>query len=348
MESIKETNERRHQVASTFLKIALPLLLGGGILYWMYRGFDFRGIERVAFGGGMDWTWMILSLPFGMLAQAFRGWRWKLALDPIGEKTRNSVSVYSIFISYALSLVIPRSGEFARCGVLKRFDDVSFAKALGTVVTERAVDTLLIAIITAITFLSQLKLIDSFFARTGNRMESILHAFTPTGWAVTLTCAVAAIVLIIIVLKQISIYERVASTLKGLWQGVISLKYVNHPWLYLVYSLAIWVCYFLHFYLTFFCFGFMKNQGIVCALLCFLVGNIAVLVPTPNGAGPWHFAVKTMLVLYGITTASALYFVLIVHTVQTLFVVLLGIYGWLALSFVQVRRKEKGLQSTIH
>ena len=67
-------------------------------------------------------------------------------------------------------------------------------------------------------------------------------------------------------------------------------------------------------------------------MVSFIVGTIAVIVPTPNGAGPWHFAVKTMLILYGVAENDALYFVLIVHTVQTLLVVLLGIYGWTALA----------------
>ena len=58
-----------------------------------------------------------------------------------------------------------------------------------------------------------------------------------------------------------------------------------------------------------------------------------MVVPTPNGAGPWHFAVKTMLILYGIQQNDALYFVLIVHSVQTLLVILLGIYAWIALAF---------------
>ena len=29
-------------------KILLPLLLGGAILYWMYRGFDFERVRQVA------------------------------------------------------------------------------------------------------------------------------------------------------------------------------------------------------------------------------------------------------------------------------------------------------------
>ena len=67
--------------------------------------------------------------------------------------------------------------------------------------------------------------------------------------------------------------------------------------------------------------------------LTFIVGSIAVIVPTPNGAGPWHFAVKTMLILYGVQDEQALFFVLIVHTVQTMLVMLLGVWAWLRLSF---------------
>jgi hypothetical protein len=76
----------------------------------------------------------------------------------------------------------------------------------------------------------------------------------------------------------------------------------------------------------------------------FIVGSIAVIVPTPNGAGPWHFAVKTMLILYGVADVHALYFVLIVHTVQTMLVILLGVYAWVALNFTS-RSEECGVRS---
>jgi ABC-type transport system involved in multi-copper enzyme maturation permease subunit len=81
-------------------------------------------------------------------------------------------------------------------------------------------------------------------------------------------------------------------------------------------------------------------QIVVLNVVVFLmtVGSIAVIVPTPNGAGPWHFAVKTMLILYGVADEHALYFVLIVHTVQTMLVVALGIYSWLALNFTSTRK----------
>ena len=316
------------------IKIALPLLLGGAILYWMYRGADFGRAEHILMHE-MDWTWMLLSFPFGILAQLFRGWRWRQTLEPTGEKPRTGTSIYSIFVSYASSLVIPRIGEFMRCGILKRYDGVSFSKALGTVVTERAIDTLMVALMTALTLLLQMSVFGTFFRKTGTNISGILHRFTATGYIVTTICAVAIVLLLYFLLRRLSIYNKVKTTLSGIWQGVTSLKDVRNKWLFVFFTVGIWVSYFLHYYLTFFCFDFTENLGVSCALVTFIVGSMAVIVPTPNGAGPWHFAVKTMLILYGVADENALYFALIVHTVQTMMLIALGIYGWAALSFTK-------------
>ena len=322
------------KATNDILKVAFSLILGGLILFWMYRGFNISDITNVL-EHDMDWTWMLLSFPFGILAQMFRGWRWRMTLEPVGERPRNHTAVCSIFLSYALSLVVPRIGEFARCGVLRRYDGVSFPKALGTVVTERAIDSLIVAVVALATFLWQFPVFDVFFSRTGTSLDAILHSFSTTGYIVTAVCGVAAIGMGWFLLRRLSIYNKVKATVGGLLQGVTSLRGVKNKPLFVVFTLAIWASYFLHYYLTFFCFKSTAGLGMSCALVTFVVGSIAVLVPTPNGAGPWHFAVKTMFILYGVGSNDALYFVLIVHSVQTLLVVALGVYAWLALSFTK-------------
>ena len=309
-------------------------MLGGAILYWMYRGEDFSRIRQVM-TEEMDWTWMLLSFPFGILAQLFRGWRWKQTLEPIDEHPRTSTSVNAVFLSYAVSLIIPRLGEFTRCGVLKRYDGCSFSKALGTVVTERAIDTLLMGGVAGLTLLFQLSIFGTFFEQTGTSLDTILQRFSLTGYLVTAVCVVSILILLHVLFQSLNIYSKVKATVSGIWQGVISLKGVKNLPLFIFFTLGIWISYFLHYYLTFFCFEATEHLGLACALVTFVVGSIAVIVPTPNGAGPWHFAVKTMLILYGVVDEYALYFVLIVHTVQTMLVVVLGIYAWAALSFTK-------------
>lgn len=317
--------------AQNILKITLPLLLGGAILFWMYRDFDFHAAKQVV-TKEMNWWWMIISLPFGIMAQAFRGWRWRQSLEPTGEHPRKSTCVNAIFLSYAVSLIIPRVGEFARCAVLKRQDKVSFPKALGTVVTERAIDTLLVMTITALVIVSQMNIFRRFFSSTDTDFSKMLQNFSWEGYMVTAACGIIALAFIYFLIRRMTIFDKVKMTAKGLFEGIISLRKVKNIPLFILFTLGIWVSYFIHYYLTFFCFEATSHLGLTCALVTFIVGSIAVIVPTPNGAGPWHFAVKTMLILYGIADTDALYFVLIVHTVQTLLVVLLGIYAWTRLS----------------
>ena len=224
---------------------------------------------------------------------------------------------------------------------------MSFSKALGTVVTERAVDTLIVMLYSGLILLVEMSIFGTFFKKTGTSLDRILGGFSLTGWFVTAVCAIAVLILLHLLLKNFSIYNKVKMTLGGIWEGVLSLRGVKNLPLYLFFSIGIWVMYFLHYYLTFFCFDFTSHLGIGCALVSFVVANFAVIVPTPNGAGPWHFAIKTMLILYGVADEQALWFVLIVHTVQTMLVVALGIYAWAALSFTKriSRNVECGMRN---
>lgn len=305
----------------------LPFVLGLGILWWMYRGTDWSDFGHYVLHE-MNWWWMLLSLAFGILPQMARAWRWKMALEPLGEHPRRTSCTDAIFMSYAASLVIPRVGEVTRCGTLKTADGVSFTKSLGTVVTERLVDSLLMLLFTGIAFLLQLPMFLRFLKETNTNIGDLLYRFTGTGYIVTFICLVAALIAGFVAIRRFSFFKKGRDMLRDMWEGVLSLRKVRNLPLYLFYSVLIWVGYFLHFYIAFFSFDFTAHLSIGAAFLIFCVGTFAVLVPTPNGAGPWHFAVKTMLVLYGVAETQAIMFALTVHTIQTALVVLLGAFGW--------------------
>ena len=305
----------------------LPFVLGLGILWWMYRGTNWSDFGHYVLHE-MNWWWMLLSLAFGILPQMARAWRWKMALEPLGEHPRRTSCIDAIFMSYAASLVIPRVGEVTRCGTLKTADGVSFTKSLGTVVTERLVDSLLMLLFTGIAFLLQLPMFLRFLKETNTNIGDLLYRFTGTGYIVTFICLVAALIAGFVAIRRFSFFKKGRDMLRDMWEGVLSLRKVRNLSLYLFYSVLIWVGYFLHFYIAFFSFDFTAHLSIGAAFLIFCVGTFAVLVPTPNGAGPWHFAVKTMLVLYGVAETQAIMFALTVHTIQTALVVILGAFGW--------------------
>ena len=236
---------------------------------------------------------------------------------------KTSDCVDAIFVSYATNLVLPRVGEVSRCGVLAKYDNVSFAKSLGTVVTERLVDTLCILLITGITFLVQMPVFFRFFEETGTKIPSLVHLVTSPWFYVAFFSIIGVLVLLYFLLRMLSFFEKVKGVVLNIWEGVMSLKNVKNVPLFVLYTLLIWLCYFYHFYITFYCFQFTEH----------------LIVPTPNGAGPWHFAVITMMMLYGVNATDAGIFALIVHGIQTLLVIVLGIYGSLHLALANRAKK---------
>lgn len=319
-----------HKTLKKAINIMLPFVLGGGILWWMYRDTDFKSMSDTIISK-MHWGWMLFSLVFGVAAQMFRGIRWKQMLEPLGEHPRTADCIHAVFISYASSLLIPRSGEISRCGILAKYDNTSFLKSLGTVVTERIIDSLLILTATAIVIFLQVAVFHSFFDQTGTNLGDILHGFTTTGHIVTAICMVITIAFLWYAMRRLTFMTRLRETLQKLKEGALSLQNVKNKWLFSAYTIAIWLSYFLHYSITFKCFDFTAHLGLTAAIVSFIVGSISVIVPTPNGAGPWHFAVKTILILYGVADDNAVAFVLIVHTIQTALVPLLGIISLVTL-----------------
>ncbi len=308
------------------LKIISPFLLGIGILWWMYRNLDWKSAFSMLHN--THWQWMLLSLLFGIVPLVLRALRWQIALKPLEERPSARICIDAIFISYAASLVIPRVGEITRCGTLKNYAGTSFSKALGTVVAERVVDAFLMLLIAIIALCLQLPQFLNFLRSTGTSTSDIFMRFTSTGYMITLICAIVGTGFGIFLLTKIPFFQKGKDKMKSFFDGLSSLLHLQQLPLYLLYSIGIWVGYFLHFYLAFFAYDCTSHLDLLAGLLIFSAGTFAVLVPTPNGAGPWHFAVKTMLVLYGVAQAPAILFALVVHTIQTALVILMGAVGW--------------------
>lgn len=322
------------------LKILLPLVLATAILGWMYHGLQWEDIQT-AMNSGIVWRWMWLSLPFGVTAQIFRALRWRQLLQPAGEEAGMHTSICSIFLSYASSLVVPRMGEILRCDVLRRYDGVNFTRSVGTVVTERIIDTLFMLLLSSITVLCYIPAFRKLLSTTGFSIEGFLGQFSTTGYMVVGICLICACLFGILLIKRLSLFSKTKNVVTDLKTGLLSAGKVKHPMLFLLYTIGIWGSYYLHFYLTFFSFTHIGALPPSTALVAFVVGSFAVLIPTPNGAGPWHFTVKTILVLYGIGDEESAFFVLLVHTIQTLLVAVLGLYAIVVLALTKERKDRR-------
>ena len=317
------------KILNNIIKSLLPLFLGVVILYWIYDEFDFSQVGPAM--RSMNLFWFVVSLLFGVFSHVLRGWRWLLTLAPLGYYPRRENCVYSIFIAYAANLVLPRVGEVSRCAVLDRYDGVPFAQSLGTVVTERLIDTLMVLLITVVAVALQWNVFYTFLVEACGGLDGVNILSSMGGTAVAAVSAVAFAVLVLVIVSKLSVWAKVRSFFAHFIEGLCSLAGMKRGWLFVLETVGIWFCYFMQFYLCFFCFDFTGSLSLAAGLLLFVAGSIAVVVPTPNGAGPWHYVIIGIMVVYGLSATDASLFALIVHSSQTLLVALLGVVGVAAL-----------------
>ena len=109
------------------------------------------------------------------------------------------------------------------------------------------------------------------------------------------------------------------------------IRLLDRKWLFLLDTFLIWGGYFCYFYITFYAFGFTEDLGVVVGLIAFTMSSIGVAVPVQGGIGPWHFMVIATLVCFGVNENDAAAFALVVHTVQTVWTGLCGLFGIVAI-----------------
>ena len=143
-------------IAGVSIKVFLPLVLGCLLLWFLYRNMDLSEIWGVI-RTGVDYRIILFSLLFGLGANVMRGLRWGLLIQSLGEKFRMRNAVYAVLGNYAVNLVLPRVGEVWRCGMLTKYDKLSFTKLLGTLLIDRVSDFVAVGLITLFIFTNQIK-----------------------------------------------------------------------------------------------------------------------------------------------------------------------------------------------
>src|SRR5574344_1846362 len=148
----------------TFLKIFVPLSFGCLLLWYLYSKMDLNEIWHVI-RKGVRYEIILFSLLFGLGANIIRGFRWKLLINSVGDEVKISNAIHAVLGNYAVNLVLPRVGEIWRCGVITKYDKISFTKLLGTLFIDRVCDTLMVGMITFFIFVFNIGFFTRFFAK---------------------------------------------------------------------------------------------------------------------------------------------------------------------------------------
>ena len=329
----------------------LGVLFFTGVLLWIAVG-NIEVKEGETKIGFISKAWnstnkpnLILSALVALFSHYFRAERWKLLLKPIGYPIKSSHSFLSVMVGYFINLAIPRGGELSRCYNLYKLNKTPVNVSFGTVVSERVIDLFFLLILIGSVFLIQLDTFLSFFTSlqwNSSPYESN-NSYLPPLFIGFILVVFLTLIIFYRIRKRLMfrLLIKIKSFLIGVKSGLFSILKLKRRGLFILYSLLIWVGYYLMNYFVMQAFPATSELNLLAALTIFVIGGVALTIPLPGGAGSYHLLVSAGLtIIYGVASDQAVAFSVIVHGWQTLVVIIVGA-GSLILSQLYYKALKK-------
>ena len=309
----------------------------GAFIFWLiYKDQDIERIKSVL-KNDVNYFWIFISLFIGLISHISRTIRWGLMIEPISHKPRFINTFLAVMVGYLMNMVIPRMGELSRCGVLSRYEKVSFTKLLGTVVAERAVDMVSLLVLLMIVIFTQFGHMLSFLGENPEIETKLVALFTSPILIVGLASLFILVYIFRKTLQHTLFYEKVFTILMNLKEGFISVWSINKKGWFIFHSVAIWLLYYLMLYAIFFAFDFTSHLGLIAGLTTFVFASFGMVAPVQGGIGAWHFMAIEALALYGVAKANGVIFAFVAHGSMTGMIIVIGIISVLILPFINRR-----------
>ena len=226
------------------------------------------------------------------------------------------------------SIALPGSGDLVRTALLTTAK-LPYQTVFGTVMMERAWDILAILLMFVCSLVFAWGRFGGFFVdNIWHPLQT--HAIILWGLAFIVLAIVVFIVLVRKLRDRSKFFSKLNDILEGFLTGFKTFAQVKNKFLFLVYSVLIWIMYMLMSYFVLKAIPQLSGALLSDGLFVASLGNVASLVPVPGGIGAYHYLLKVSLMgLYGTTEEIGLLFATLCHELHAVLVIVLGVWSYI-------------------
>lgn len=333
---------KKSSIAKNILTIVISIAVAAFFMWLAFRGLDFEKIAN--YFKEANYTWVGISSVFGLLAYWFRAIRWNLLFEPLGYKISNANALWSISFGYLMNLTVPRLGEISRATALYGVEKAPVDQSIGTIILERVVDLFCLIIFLALTFIFKSDAIITFFEHSN-------ISINPT--KISISIVILSIGFLIFFkfkkhFKNLPILGKIIEIIDGILVGALSILKLKQPIKFIIYSLAIWVCYYLAAYLVVFALPQTSIFTLADGLFIIVVGTFGMMIPASGGIGAFHFALKLGIAALFLAMGKSfeegaevgLAYAFISHTMQ---LVIMAVMGFISIPMLAKAKSKQSL-----
>jgi len=323
------------------VKFLAFLSVGIALLYLAFRNVDFSKLAAEL--KQADYSWLIVSVLFGLFAYISRARRWVLLANAMGYNPSTRNAFYALMIGYLANIALPRVGEITRCVALGKKEKIPVDQLIGTVVVERTIDfisLLLIMIVLIFTSGSQIGLFltESILIPI---QQKVFEIFGNTWilWAILFVLGLVTLFLMIRYkknLRKIRFFSKMFDLARGIINGLKTITNLQRKWEFIFHTFFIWLNYSLMTWVVVLSLETTSHLTYGNSIFLLVIGGLAMSAPVQSGLGAFHYIVsRGLLVINGIPLEDGLVYALLTHESQLIFVLIAG-----AISFFVITRKS--------
>ncbi len=312
------------------MKFIAFLAVGIVLLWFAFLNVDFTRL--VADLKEADYSWLLLSVLFGLFAFISRARRWVLLVNPLGFNPSLKNSFYALMTGYLANLALPRIGEITRCVALGKKEKIPVDQLFGTVVVERTIDflsLLLIMIILIFTSGDQISLFLKESILVPVQQKALL-LFGST-WIIPVTLFSLLIIMLVLVirykksLRKIRFFSKMFDLARGIINGLKTITNLKRKWEFIFHTIFIWINYTLMTWVVVFSLESTSHLTFGDSIFLLVIGGLAMSAPVQSGLGAFHYIIsRGLLFIKGIPIEEGLVYALLTHESQLIFVAIVG------------------------
>lgn len=330
------------------------LFLGLGILFaWLtIKDIDEQQWKAIKYAVANARHWVILPVVGMLLLSHYsRALRWKILMEPLGYKPSTFNTFAAVMIGYLVNAGVPRLGEVVKCTLLSRYENVRADKLVGTIVVERAVDVVCLAVVFVLAILFQGHFIGSYVSDLfGNFFLSKSGDFSFVKVIAITASVIAVIWLITWLLKRfghINAIGKIRGVFIGIGHGLNSIRLIKHRGLFLFHTVLIWALYLLSTTAGIFAMRETAHLGIGGGLTTLGIGSIGMII-TPGGIGAYPFLVEKLMLLYNVSEETGKALGWLLWTAQTLIILVCGIIFFALFTYFNKKSVVSAIKEAEH
>ena len=306
---------------SRLLLIVVTAIITAAFSYIALSDINFAEVGRAL--RSSDYAWLIPALIAFGLGDVARALRWRSLFTP-GRRPPPGPTLNATMIGYFYNNIMPaRAGEAARVIVLTQRTSVPPVETVGTVVVERLYD---LVVILLIFFAAQPWLPHVSWFKAAAIAAVVLAVAIATVAAILVVYGERPVRFLLRPFKRVHLFsgERLDKTVTELTHGLSGLRNKEVAVEAFLWTIVAWMLTALCSYLV--SLAFHLNLPFACGVLVAVAVGLSMILPSPPAAiGVFEGAAILALKAYGLPKSTILPYALVLHAVNFVPFIIVGI-----------------------